>query len=236
MARWKSLTMYCGVATLLAEPGTPAVFAEDLSRQPFKGLSCEAHVWAFGRPNFHPKSSMFIKVAPTSAEDLNNPLSSVNIFDPLKRANSLSDVQITALFPGAESVKVIHHAEIVDVDKTPIATIQSPLSTPKSECYADLAISGLYAIFPNPNQPYQPGVAGSPIAVLLAGSDRLEVEFWLQQWPNGKSPKPHTVRRRKDTPLPHVPPATTAMLDAVRASADLNLADFVATVNERRKP
>lgn len=233
----KSVSMVAAAFLVGFAASTSGLNAKDIaSAMPFAGKACEAHVWAFGRPNFKPKSSAFIRYTPPSAEDLANPLSNVNVFSPLKRAETLSDVQIAALFPGAASVKIVHHNEVIDLDKTPITSIKAPLVVRQGDCYADLGIANLYPILPNPDAPYERfGAAGGALASVIAGSDRLVIDFWFQQWSSNKGGQPYVFRRKKDSPLPHVEPATTAMLDASRAAADVNLADFVATVNGRRK-
>jgi hypothetical protein len=227
-----------GVA-LLAGLAAGGAEAKDMppANPPFAGMACEAHVWALGRPNFQPKSNMLVRFTPPSAADLANPYSTANVFSALRRAQALSDVQITALFPGAASVKVVTHDTMVDLDQTPFATIKAPLAPHQGQCYADLGITNLYAIFPNPDAPYvQFGLVGGMLASAIAGSDRLVIEFWLQQWPGDRKGGPFVLRRRNDSPLPHVQPATPQMLDAARASADLNLSGFVALANARRKP
>lgn len=203
----------------------------------YAGMDCELHVWVLGRPNFVPKSNLMIRFTPPSAAQLADPYSTVNVFSAVKRAEALSEVQLAALFPGARSVSVVRHAEVIDMDVTPLASIKAPIKTGGAACYGDLVLANIYAIFPNPDAPYvQYGVVGGLVASAIAGGDRLVMDFWLQQWPGGKGGKPFTARRKNDSPLPHVQPGTPAYLDAARASADLNLASFAATVNARRKP
>lgn len=201
----------------------------------FEGKDCELHVWALGRPNYTPKSSMLVRYTPPTAEELASPHSSVNIFNAAKRADALSEVQITALFPGAKSVKIVRHSDVIDMDVTPIKSIKSPRISSESGCYSDLVIANLYAIFPNPDAPYvQYGIVRGALASAIGGSDRLVVDFWMQQWAESGG-KPYVYRRKNDSPLPHVQPASPQMLDAVRASADVNLAGFVAAANANRK-
>lgn len=225
-----------GVAAALLAAGnvSPAVAQADQPAAPFAGMDCEVHVWALGRPNFTPKSNAFVKYTPPTAEQLADPNSTVNIFSALKRAEALGEEPLRALFPGAVSVTVVRHAEMVDMDVTPIKSIKGRLSDSQSACYGDLVIANLYAIFPNPDAPYvQYGVVGGLLASTIAGGDRLVVDFWFQQWPGTKG-KPLVVRRKNDTPLPHVAPASADMAAAVRDSADANLLLFAETVAGKR--
>ena len=202
--------------------------------QPFAGMDCELHVWTLGRPNFVPKSNAFFKYTPPTAEQLADPNSTVNIFAPVKRIEALGEEPLRALFPGAASVAITRHAEVIDLDVTPIKAIKARLTPSTAPCYGDLVLANMYAIFPNPDAPYvQYGIAGGLLASAIAGGDRLVMDFWLQQWPGAKG-KPQVYRRKNDTPLPHVRPASAEMAAAVKDSADANLAIFAETVAAKR--
>lgn len=222
------------IAALALALPVPAL-AQDNAGAPFAGMACELHVWALGRPNFTPKSNAFVKFTPPTAEQLADPHSTVNIFNASKRAAALGEEPLKALFPGAATVTIVRHGEVIDMDATPIKSIKDRLTDSTSECYGDLVIANLYAIFPNPDAPYvQYGVVGGLLASVIAGDDRLVVDFWFQQWPGAKG-KPLVVRRKNDTPLPHVRPASEDMALAVRDSADANLLLFAETVAGKRK-
>lgn len=205
--------------------------AQTAAAQPFAGMDCELHVWTLGRPNFVPKSNAFFKYTPPTAEQLADPNSTVNIFAPVKRIEALGEEPLRALFPGAASVTITRHAEVIDMDVTPIKAIKARLTPSTAPCYGDLVLANMYAIFPNPNATYEP--YGGIIGGLIAGGDRLVMDFWLQQWPGAKG-KPQVFRRKNDTPLPHVRPASAEMAAAVKDSADANLAIFAETVAQKR--
>jgi hypothetical protein len=208
--------------------------AQTPAAQPFAGMDCELHVWTLGRPNFVPKSNAFFKYTPPTPEQLADPYSSVNIFAPAKRVEALDEKPLKALFPGAASVAFTREPQVIDMDVTPIKAIKARLSPSTAPCYGDLVLANMYAIFPNPNAPYeQYGLGGGLIASAIAGGDRLVMDFWLQQWPGAKG-KPQVFRRKNDTPLPHVRPASPEMAAAVKDSADANLAIFAETVAAKR--
>ena len=231
-ARLVAALALAGAAPVCAASPAPVAPAPS-----YAGMDCELHVWVLGRPNFIPKSNLMIRYSPPSAAQLADPYSTVNEFSAAKRAEALSEVQLATLFPGARSVNVVRHGEVIDMDVTPLASIKAPIKAGGAACYGDLVLANIYAIFPNPDAPYvQYGVVGGLVASAIAGGDRMVMDFWLQQWPGGKGGKPFTARRKNDSPLPHVQPGTPAYLEAARASADLNLASFAATVNGRRKP
>jgi len=205
--------------------------AQTAAAQPFAGMDCELHVWTLGRPNFVPKSNAFFKYTPPTPEQLADPYSSVNIFAPVKRIEALGESPLKALFPGAASVTITREPQVIDMDVTPIKAIKTRLSPSTAPCYGDLVLANMYAIYPNPNAAYQP--YGGIIGALIAGGDRLVMDFWLQQWPGAKG-KPQVFRRKNDTPLPHVRPASAEMAAAVKDSADANLAIFAETVAQKR--
>jgi hypothetical protein len=210
----------------------PAAAQTAPAQHPFAGMDCELHVWTLGRPNFVPKSNAFFKYTPPTAEQLADPNSTVNIFAPVKRIEALGEEPLRALFPGAASVTITRHVDVIDMDKTPIKAIKARLTPSESACYGDLVLANMYAIFPNPNAAYEP--YGGIIGALIAGGDRLVMDFWLQQWPGAKG-KPQVYRRKNDTPLPHVRPASAEMAAAVKDSADANLAIFAETVAAKRQ-
>jgi hypothetical protein len=209
----------------------PAAAQTPAAAQPFAGMDCELHVWTLGRPNFVPKSNAFVKYTPPTAEQLADPNSTANIFGPVKRIEALGEEPLRALFPGAESVAITRHADMIDMDKTPIKAIKTRLTPGTAPCYGDLVLANMYAIFPNPNAAYE--TYGGIIGGLIAGGDRLVMDFWLQQWSGAKG-KPLIYRRKNDTPLPHVRPASAEMAAAVKDSADANLAIFAETVAAKR--
>jgi hypothetical protein len=222
-------------ALVLAAAGmalaVPAAAQAPAAATAFAGMDCKLHVWTLGRPNFVPKSNAFFKYTPPSAEELADPNSTVNIFAPIKRIEALDETPLRALFPGAASVTITREARVIDMDTTPIKAIKTRLTPSKAACYGDLVLANMYAIFPNPNAAYQP--YGGIIGGLIAGGDRLVMDFWLQQWPAIKG-KPQVFRRKNDTPLPHVRPASAEMAAAVKDSADANLAIFAETVATKR--
>lgn len=208
--------------------------AQTASGQAFAGMDCELHLWTLGRPNFVPKSNAFVKYTPPTPEQLADPNSTVNIFAPAKRIEALGEAPLKALFPGAATVTITREPQVIDMDVTPIKAIKARLSPSTAVCYGDLVLANMYAIFPNPNAPYeQYGIGGGLIASTIAGGDRLVMDFWLQQWPGAKG-KPLVYRRKNDTPLPHVRPASAEMAAAVKDSADANLAIFAETVAAKR--
>ncbi|MBY0283199.1 MAG: hypothetical protein K2W81_04460 [Sphingomonas sp.] len=224
---------------ILGAMSAPAISAESPTQAPrFSDMTCELHVWAMGRPNFHPKPNAFIRITPPTDADRADPNSTVNVFNGVKRVAAFSETQLNALFPGARSVRIVRHDQVIDMDTTPLASIKAPLAARAGECYADLVVANLYALFAS-NKPYSEvnpavGPVGDAIVQLMAGGDRMVIDFWLQQWPARKG-VPFVFRRKNDTPLPHVRPGTSAMADAARASADLNLAKFAADADAARR-
>lgn len=219
------------VLALVGAAGAFPAAAQTPAAQPFAGMNCELHVWTLGRPNFVPKSNAFVKYTPPTAEQLSDPNSTVNIFAPVKRIEALGEEPLKAMFPGAADVTITRHADVIDLDKTPIKAIKARLTPSSNPCYGDLVLANMYAIYPNPNAAYEP--YGGLVGALIAGGDRLVMDFWLQQWPGAKG-KPLIYRRKNDTPLPHVRPASAEMAAAVKDSADANLASFAQTVATKR--
>jgi hypothetical protein len=224
----RAATLFLALAGMaLAVPAA----AQGSAPTPFAGMACELHVWTLGRPNFVPKSNAFFKYTPPTPEQLADPFSTVNIFAPVKRIEALDEEPLKALFPGAASVTITRHSQVIDMDVTPIKSIKARLTPGESTCYGDLVLANMYAIFPNPNAAYEP--YGGIIGGLIAGGDRLVMDFWLQQWPGARG-KPQVYRRKNDTPLPHVRPASAEMAAAVKDSADANLAIFAETAAKKR--
>lgn len=232
--RWLAIA-----GVMLGAMSAPAISAESSTPVPqFSEMTCELHVWAMGRPNFHPKSNAFIRITPPTDAERADPNANVNVFNGVKRVAAFSETQLTALFPGARSVQIVRHDQVIDMDSTPLRSIKTPLAARSGECYADLVVVNLYALFSS-NKPYSElnptvGPVGDVIAQVMAGGDRMVIDFWIQQWPTRKG-APFVLRRKNDTPLPHIRPGTAAMADSVRASADLNLAKFAADADVARR-
>lgn len=229
--------LLAGGALALSAWATPAMASEgEAETGRYAGMDCELHVWSIGRPNFVPKSNAFVKYTPPTEEQLADPHSTVNIFSMPKRVMTLGDEQLKLLFPGANSVTITRHEEMIDKDVTPLKSFKGTIAESEAECYGDLVMRSLVGIHPNPDAPYvQYGVVGGLVADLIAGGNRLVVDFWLQQWPGGKKGKPLVVKRKNDTPLPHVRPASPDMLAAVIDAADANLAIFSETAAKKRR-
>ncbi|QNQ08180.1 hypothetical protein [Sphingomonas alpina] len=192
---------------------------------------CELHVWGAGRPNFKLRPNAFIKITVDPAQmDRSNPLSNASLFDTVSRANALSDDDLKKLLPQAGAVTVVRHAEMIDIDKTPLNRIAGRLVQSPTSCYADLVIGNLYAIFPNPEMAWERAGA---IGALLVGSDRLVIEFWLRDF-SGPKAGGKTYKRKNDSPLPHVQPLTIEMKTAMEASTTANFRSFVDFVGQQR--
>lgn len=215
--------------------GTPAVAMQNPGADgAARGDHCELHVWGAGRPNFKPRASLMLKVDPAQL-DTSNPLSNVNLFSTVKRAGALSDDVARKLLPRAASITIVRHDEMIDTDKTPLKGLNGRLTASSADCYADLIIGNLYAIFPNPNASYEnPSLLRPLVEMALAGSDRLVIEFWLRDF-SGRSAEVKVYKRKNDTPLPHVPFMTEQMRRALELSANANLNGFAAYVAEQRR-
>lgn len=207
---------------------TPAVAMQNAGGDvAVSGDRCELHVWGAGRPNFKPRSSFLIKVDPGPVDT--SPLSNATLFGSVARAKALSDEELAKLLPGTTPVTIVRHDEIVDLDKAPLKQLTGRLAPSSAPCYADLVIGNLYAIFPNPSAAWQ---QAGPIGMVLVGSDRLVIEFWLRDFRS--SAKPVVFKRKNDSPLPHVPPNSQEMKAALEASANANLGSFTTYVSEQR--
>lgn len=193
---------------------------------------CTLHVWGAGRPNFQPPKSLLVRIDPAQI-DRSNPLSSVNLFSTVNRALALPDAELARLFPGADHVTVVRHDTVIDTDRTPLAGLKGPLAPDATGCTGDLIIANLYAIFPNPNAVYETRpVLEATIASLIAGSDRLVIEFWFRDFSGGAAGR--VFKRKNDTPLPHVAPMSEEMRIALDASAAANLHGFADWVETKR--
>ena len=212
--------------------------ADVVADGPFAGLDCEVHVWASGRPNFVPKSNAFVRVIPPTPDQLADPYSTVNVFNATNRAMALSDEALANLFPGAASLSVIRHEEVIDIDETPIKSFKGRIADSDTECYGDLIVRSVTGVFPNPDTPYQQyGIVGGLLASAIIGDDRIVMDFWFRQWPGKKmrADKPLLVKRRNDTPLAHVEPGSEDMLAAATDAANANLVIFAETVAKKRR-
>ena len=139
--------------------------------------------------------------------------------------------------PDARSVTIIRHDTIIDTDLTPLKAIRAPIASSSTACYADLVVANVYAIFPDPNGPYATSLIGFVVGSALVGSDRLVIDFWYQRF-SERAGRPVTLRKKDDTPLPHVRFATPEMAEAVTISSAANLgrfADFVASRSGGRR-
>lgn len=216
-------------AAFLLAPSAGAAPAAGEAAQP-AGATCELHVWGAGRPNFRPRSNAFVKID-QSQLDRSNPLSAASLYDPVNRAEALSDEELRKLLPTGGEVVVVRHETIIDIDRTPLKSLSGRLQPGRAACYADLILGNLYAILPNPGAAWERfGLIGG----LLTGSDRLVIEFWLRDF-SGPGPVPRVYRKKNDSPLPHVPPNSAEMKAALEASANVNLHSFADHVDHRRR-
>lgn len=225
LRRLSALVMVAGVC------GMPAGAAA----QAAPGAACELHIWGAGRPNFEFPARLkarLIKTMQPGQLDKSNPLSNVNVFNTVNRATALSDAELRKLLPGAAVIEIVRHDTMIDTDRTPLKRLSGRLAQSSADCYADLIVANLYAIFPNPNAPFQQpgGIVGS----IIAGGDRLVVEFWLREF-TGTGTRPRLYKRKNDSPMPHVPFMTQQMKDSVEAAANVNLRDFATYVDSQRR-
>lgn len=193
---------------------------------------CELHVWGAGRPNIKYPARLMRQIDPAQL-DRSNPLSNVNVFNSVNRAGGLSDAALKQLLPGAGQVRVVRHGEMIDLDQVKLANLTAPLAPQQSGCYADLVITNIYGLFPNPNAQWQMGLVGSTVAAVMQGSDRLVIDFWFRDF-SGADRTMKLYKRKNDSPLPHVPFMTAEMKAAVEASTDVNFQNFVAFVDGKR--
>jgi hypothetical protein len=190
--------------------------------------TCEVHVWGAGRPNFKPRASFMIKIAPV-AEDPNDPYPPSKLFNTAARANALSPQLVKALYPGRGEVRVAFHPEIIDLDKVPVKKLKTRLAPSPAACYGDLVITNLYEVTVDQKVVQErAGLVGN----LLAGGNRLEIEFWFNDFSGARGPV--TYKRMDDSPVRHVPASSREKLMAFEESTNSNLESFVRFVAEKR--
>jgi hypothetical protein len=199
------------------------------------GPACELHVWGSGRPNFVYSGRLLKNIDPASI-DKSNPYATINTFNTVTRALALPDADLARLIPGAQ-VRVVRHETMIDTDKTPLDKAKGRLAASDAPCYADLVVANSYGIFPagRERDAMWPGrgLVVETMTALLAGDDRLVLEFRLRDF-TSPAAAGREIRRKNDTPLPHVPIMSAEMKDAIEASALLNLRSFVAFVDRKR--
>jgi len=193
------------------------------------GEPCELHVWSAGYPN-RKLPKRLLKSIPPEHLDPNNPYSGISLFGVKSRARQLPDETIGSLFGEDVAVTIIRHPETIDQAISKVTKAKAPLSDSNAECQADLVLKNVVGIFPNPSAAYE--TAGL-VGTLLAGSDRLVMDFFYQEFRPGK--KRFRVRKNDDTPLPHVPNHSPQMKQALELSADENIKRFVSFVQSKRK-
>jgi len=190
--------------------------------------ACEVHVWGAGRPNFKPRASFMIKITPV-AEDPNDPYPPSKLFNTAARANALSPELVKGLYPGRGEVRVVFHPEIIDLDKVPVKKLKTRLAPSTAGCYGDLVITNLYEVAVDQKVVQErAGLVGN----LLAGGNRLEIEFWFNDFSGAKGPV--TYKRMDDSPVRHIAMASHEKLKALEESTNHNLESFVRFVTEKR--
>lgn len=199
------------------------------------GPVCELHLWGSGRPNFVLPARVLRNVDPASI-DRSNPNATVNTLNTVNRVVALPDAELAALMPAGAQVTVVRHETMIDTDATPLDKIAGRLAASDAPCYADLILSGSYAIFPSTRLRDAAwagrGLAGEAVIAALAGDDRLVLEFRLRDFTGMAGGR--EVKRKNDSPLPPVPIQSAEMKAAIEASAVVNLRSFVAYVRQKR--
>ena len=111
---------------------------------------CELHLWG-ARKSFPPGSRFAAVAAPKGSAhaDRSRPLANINVLDPVQRLEKVPDETFEALFEEGASVKVVRHAEALDLEQ--VKRLKRPLSERADQpCHADLVLSELTDIdFPN---------------------------------------------------------------------------------------
>lgn len=169
-----------------------------------------------------------VKVTPV-AEDPNDPYPPSKLFNTAERANALSPGLVKALYPGRGDVRIVYHPEIIDLDKVPVKKLKTRLAPSTAACYGDLVITNLYEVVVDQKLVQErAGLVGN----LLAGGNRLEIEFWFNDFAGAKGLV--TYKRMDDSPVRHMPAASREKLAAMEESTSANLANFVRFVAEKR--
>lgn len=182
---------------------------------------CELHVSAAGYPNRVFKPNAFVKITP--------PPPGGAVFTTANIAGALDDTGLQALFPNASALKIVRHAELVDLDKRKLDGTR--LYASDATCYADLVVDNAYAILTNEIPRERLGL----VTGAIVGGNRQVTSFLLQSWAAGAA-KAVTYKKKVDSPLSALLADVnagngTARADMKKASADSlsQFATFVAT-------
>ena len=169
---------------------------------------CELHVTAAGYPTRTFKPSALVKVTP--------PPPGGAVFTTASVAGALDDAGLQALFPQASPLRIVRHAELLDLDRRKLDGTR--LYASDAQCYADLVVDNSYAILTDTVPKERLGL----ISGAIVGNSRLVTSFVLQRWRG--TGKPAAYRKKVDSPLA----ATTAEVDAGSDKARGDLAQASA--------
>lgn len=227
-----------GVFAALALSSSAALSDEPAVDVSTADSTCELHVSGGGYPErlrAPPKNSMFVRIEGWAPPDFDDPLSRVNIFSASRRAVDLPDEALRRLLPDYDTVEIIRHPELVDMDQINVKRTRERLFPSQSECYADLIITDFTAMWPNPDAAYQQyGLIGAAIV----GGNRT-VASYLMLVHETRGERPQRIKKRMDAPLGSPPsdiendPAR--MIESLNSSNAEILNQFIEVVARKRK-
>ncbi len=183
---------------------------------------CELHITAAGYPSrtFKPaKPNAFVKVTP--------PPPGGAVFTTAAVAGALDDAGLRTLSPSAGELKIVRHADLLDLDKRKLDGTR--LYASDAPCYADLVVDNTYAILTDTVPKERLGL----VTGAIVGGSRLVTTFVLQSWRDGTA-KPITYRKKVDSPLTVTTADVTTGSDAARGdlvqASAANLEQFASFV------
>ena len=181
---------------------------------------CELHLTAAGSLAVGTvKPNAFVKVTP--------PPPGGAVFTTANVAGAFDDAGLQALLPNAGALKIVRHAELVDLNKRKLDGTR--LYASDARCYADLVVDNTYAILTDTVPKERLGL----VTGAIVGNSRLITSFVLQSW-RGDAGKPATYRKKVDSPLAATTADVAAGSDAARSdlvqASAANLKQFAAFV------
>jgi len=175
--------------TVIAAIALAGVFESTLARGQTGSEECELHVWG-AVPAYKPGTfaGPGARIGTPDA-DRSDPVSNINVFDPLVRLRGISDARIGALLGNPDKVRVVRHDQPIDVKLAKSSRVR--LASSESICYADLVLLELYDVGGPPNPHEYRGL----LLELLMARAGFHATFVFNRFGPGLSP----IARTKDS-------------------------------------
>ena len=137
--------------------------------------TCQLHVWG-ARKSF-PDNSKFaapFALRGTYHADRSEPLSNINVTDPVLRLSRIADKDFAGYFAKNVPITVIRHSDLLDLSATKKS--QKPISERSAGCHADLILSNLVDVeYPSHN-------TLGPVGAIIAAPAGLNMQITFRRF------------------------------------------------------